>query len=243
MAALRILAVIAALPSASAAGHSMRAVHTRFVSESVSECDRHNATTDADGKANTTRTPIFQLLLKDWKEVPDLGKFSERCTKLVEKLLPKMRCEYTALRVPDVLLNDCDVYATKSDYKTNNTEMEDARSQCRYSAIRLGEEFMGKKPDYKKWCGSVHAYLTEQQNLHIEKAKKEQLQHETEMLKKQLEDLRIQYEEMRTKKGQITEQLEAMGKEVLSKASLPCCPDTCRQCPAEPAGKNASASK
>jgi len=175
--------------------------------------------------------PIFQLLIKEWKKVPEVGPFTERCEKLISKLLPRLRYEYTALNVPKVLLHDCDIYATKQDYKTNNTGLDTARYQCRYSARRLGEEFFGKK-DYKGWCGDLHSYLTEQQSMHLQKAEREKLVSDQDALKKELDDLRKQYEDMLRAKGKISAELDAMGKELHADMSLPCCPNSCRICTA-----------
>lgn len=181
--------------------------------------------------------PIFQLLVKEWKKIPDVGAFTERCEKLITKLMPRLRYEYTALNVPKVLLHDCDVYATKEDYKTNNTGWDSARYNCRYSARRLGEEFFGDK-NYKGWCGDLHAYLMEQQNMHIQKAEREKYISEQDALRKELEELRQQYEDMLKKKGKITAELDALGKELHSDLSLPCCPNNCRICtPAEMAAE------
>lgn len=181
--------------------------------------------------------PIFQLLVREWTKVPDLGKFTERCEKLISKLLPKLRNEYTGFQVPKVLLHDCDVYWTKDDYRTNNTNEETARYQCRYSARKLGEEFFGDK-DYKGWCTDLHEYLTEQQNLHVQMAERQKLFDEQDALRKELDKLRQQYEDMMKKKGKITAELDALGKELHADLSLPCCPNDCRICtPAEMAAE------
>lgn len=187
--------------------------------------------------------PIFQLLIKEWKKVPDLAKFTERCEKLIGKLMPRLRCEYTALNVPKVLLHDCDVYATKEDYKTNNTGWEAARYNCRYSARRLGEEFSAKQ-DYKGWCQDLHSYLMEQQNIHLQKAEREKYLSEQDALRKELEELRQQYDDMLRKKGKIAAELDAMGKELHSDSSLKCCPSDCRICtPTEMAAQNNATNK
>merc|ERR1719156_274430 len=106
-------------------------------------------------------TPFFTLVMKEWKEVPELGPFTDRCVPLIEKLLPRLGMEYTKLQVPKVLLHDCDVYATKTDYQVDGSDMDSARGTCRISARELGEEYEGDK-NYKAWCGNLHAYLTDQ---------------------------------------------------------------------------------
>lgn len=200
-----------------------------------------NKTTEGLGEGGI---PIFQLLVREWKKVPELGPFTERCEKLISKLMPRLRYEYTALNVPKVLLHDCDVYKTKEDYKTNNTGWDTARYQCRYSARRLGEEFFGEK-DYKGWCTDLHAYLLDQQNLHIQKAEREKLISEQDSLRKQLADLKQQYEDMMKAKGKITAELDALGKElhVAGDPNLPCCPNSCRICTPQEQALNATVNK
>lgn len=184
---------------------------------------------------NATRTsnqvfaPIYQLLVKEWKKIPELGAFTDRCFALISKLLPRLRYDYTSRNVPHVLINECDIYSTKEDYKTNNTEWSEARNNCRYSARRLGDEFLGDK-DYKGWCTDLHAYLLEQQNLHIERAEHAKMLSDQDAMKKQLEELRKDYQEALRRKGQITAELEAMGGELNGSKKLPCCPAGCRIC-------------
>jgi hypothetical protein len=226
--------VLALLCAANAVSISPKAVHLRQMGSKTNMTQEANKTTAGLGEGGV---PIFQLLVREWKKVPELGPFSERCEALISKLLPRLRYEYTALNVPKVLLHDCDVYTTKEDYKTNNTGWDTARYNCRYSARRLGEEFDGKK-DYKGWCQDLHAYLMDQQNLHIQKAEREKLFSEQDALRKQLADLKQQYEDMLKAKGKITAELDAMGKELHMNYSLPCCPESCRICtPAEMAAE------
>merc|ERR1719335_985305 len=217
---------------------SPKTVHLRQSDSKTNTTMEVNKTTEGLGEGGM---PIFQLLVREWKKVPELGPFTERCEKLISKLMPRLRYEYTALNVPKVLLHDCDVYKTKEDYKTNNTGWDTARYQCRYSARRLGEEFFGEK-DYKGWCTDLHAYLLDQQNLHIQKAEREKLISEQDSLRKQLADLKQQYEDMMKAKGKITAELDALGKELHTDPSLPCCPNSCRICtPAEMAAENKTA--
>lgn len=186
-----------------------------------------NATSPA-AVVKVGKEPIFQLLMREWKEVPDLGKFTEKCVAIISKLLPRLRYDYTSLNVPKVLLHDCDVYKTKTDWQTNNTNLESARLNCRYSARRLGDEFMGGK-DYKGWCQDFHSYLSEEANRHVQLTEREKLLSEQEKMRQELEELRKQYQEMLKKKGQISNELDALGRELNNK-DLPCCPANCRRC-------------
>eukprot|EP00746_Dinoflagellata_sp_MGD_P166957 gnl/MRDRNA2_/MRDRNA2_97214_c0_seq1.p1 gnl/MRDRNA2_/MRDRNA2_97214_c0~~gnl/MRDRNA2_/MRDRNA2_97214_c0_seq1.p1 ORF type:complete len:224 (+),score=53.49 gnl/MRDRNA2_/MRDRNA2_97214_c0_seq1:88-759(+) len=175
-----------------------------------------NSKLDASMEANTTEltggevtggAPMFQFLVKEWKKMPKLDVFLERCEKIISKLMPRLQYEYTALNVPKVLLHDCDVYATKEDYKTINTDWDSARLNCRVSARKLSEEFNGDK-NYRGWCEDLHALLLEQSNLHIQQAG--------------LEALRKQYEDMLKKEAQIAAEVDDLKK---------CCRN-CRVCTA-----------
>lgn len=165
-------------------------------------------TTELTGGELTGGVPIFQFLVKAYKKMPKLDAFLERCEKIISKLMPRLQYEYTALNVPKVLLHDCDVYATKEDYKTDNTGWDSARLNCRYSARQLSEEFDGDK-NYWGWCEDLHALLLDQSNLHIQQS--------------ELEALRKQYEDMQKKEAQIAAELDALKK---------CCPANCRDCTA-----------
>jgi len=173
--------------------------------------------------AKAMTTPFFTLLMKEWKEVPELGPFTDRCVPLIEKLLPRLRMEYTKLQVPKVLLHDCDVYVTKTDYQTNNTSLDTARGTCRISARELGEQYMGDQ-DYKSWCTNLHAYLMEQANLHEHESNKAELMAEAEKIRQELEELRKQYEEMQ---GKLTSKGDCV---TIGCSKMPCCPSTCRPC-------------
>lgn len=174
---------------------------------------------------------IFHRLLKDWKEVPDLEAFTTRCVALVSKLLPELRREYTAMNVPKVLVHECDVYATKQDYVVANlTTLEDARDSCRYSARRLGGEFLGGK-DYKGWCQDLHAYLEEQAKRRSKQSERENFAMESKSLQGQLDKLRSEYNDMLVKKHNIAGELDELSRHLGGlNGSMPCCPFACRQC-------------
>lgn len=170
-----------------------------------------NATIEANSTALTGGeltggVPMFQFLVKTYKKMPKLDAFLERCEKIISTLMPRLQYEYTAFNVPKVLLHDCDVYATKEDYKTDNTSWDSARCNCRYSARKLSEEFNGDK-NYRGWCEDLHALLLEQSNLHIQQS--------------ELDALRKQYEDMLKKEAQAAAELDSLKK---------CCPANCRVC-------------
>jgi len=184
-----------------------------------------NKTIDGKNFTVTKNAPFYMLLLKEWKEVPELGPFTERCVPLIEKLLPRLGNEYTKLQVPKVLLHECDVYATKTDYQVDGSSLETARGTCRISARELGEEYMGDK-DYKAWCGNLHAYLTDQFNFQKHLANRDQLTAEADRIRDELAELRKQYEKVKAQKGCAD---DGASKDC-SKDALPCCPSTCRPC-------------
>jgi len=179
--------------------------------------------------AKSVNAPFFTLLMKEWKEVPELGPFTDACVGLVEKLLPRLRMEYTKLQVPKVLLHDCDVYATKTDYQVNKTDMDTARGTCRLSARELGDTYMSGEKNYKGWCTNLHVYLTDQANFHMSQADRDKLLSEAEQMRRELEELRRQYEEMMKAKGKSVSIPCSSGKDDC-KGGLPCCPKTCKPC-------------
>merc|ERR1719428_27152 len=173
----------------------------------------------------SSSSQYFMLLLKEWKEVPEIGPFTERCVPLIEKLLPRLGAEYTKLQVPKVLLHDCDVYSTKTDYQVDGSDMAAARGTCRISARELGEQYMGDK-NYKAWCGNLHAYLTDQAQHQKNQDNRDQLISEADKIRDELAELRKQYEEMMKAKGK----MECTTAEKDCATNLPCCPSDCRPC-------------
>lgn len=171
--------------------------------------------------------PLYMLILKEWKEVPELGPFTERCVPLVEKLLPRLRMEYTKFQVPKVLLHDCDVYATKTDYQVSGSDLDTARGTCRVSARELGEQYMGDQ-NYKAWCENLHTYLTDQAQIQANHANRNELISEADRIRDELAELRKQYEGLKKKKGKMMGECEAEQENCTGK--LPCCPSTCRPC-------------
>lgn len=175
------------------------------------------------------KAPFFMLLLKEWKEVPDLGSFTKRCVPLIENLLPRLRIEYTKLQVPRVLLHDCDVYATKTDYQVvgsvSGTDLDAARGTCRISARELGDQYMGDQ-NYKAWCGNLHTYLMDEDQFHENRANRDQLLSEADKIRDELAELRKQYEEMMKTQGKMKGECNAAQED----CKKPCCPSTCRPC-------------
>merc|ERR1719335_832243 len=170
-------------------------------------------------------TPFFMLILKEWKEVPELGPFTERCVPLIEKLLPQLRYQYTKFQVPKVLVHDCDVYATKTDYQVSGSDLDNARYSCRISARELGEQYMGDQ-DYKTWCGNLHTYLTEQAQVQANRANRDELISEADRIRDELAELKKQYEALT--KTKMKGECKGNGKDCAG--NLPCCPSTCRPC-------------
>lgn len=173
---------------------------------------------------------IFHSLINDWKEVPDLAPFVDRCVNLLAKLLPELRREYTKLNVPKVLLHECDVYSTKEDYVVHNkTSIADAHASCRYSARRLGAEYLGDQ-DYKFWCTDMHEYLQEQSTQSMQRVEQTRLLKEQQALKDQLQKLQEDYADMMRKKGAIGRELDGLSRKVGVESSLACCPYECQMC-------------
>jgi hypothetical protein len=109
--------------------------------------------------ANRRIGNVFQALLEDFNTDPkDPEKFSGQCSKLIGKLLPNLRREYTSRQVPDVLYHECDIHHTRTDFHKGNMTAELEAWQCRHFAGSLVNEFLGTK-DYKGWCLSFFKYL------------------------------------------------------------------------------------
>lgn len=168
---------------------------------------------------------IFTYLVKEWKDVPDEESFVKNCTGVVTTVLPQLHHEYTARQVPKILFHECDVYATKTTFKTEDTSFRDALSTCRYCAGRLGAEFLDDEPDYKAWCGDVHSFLTQQSKAGASENERQKLVAEQQALKDQLDSLRREYDV-------VTGKNKAMEAEIgrLSNKTAECCPAGCRQC-------------
>lgn len=173
---------------------------------------------------------IFHVLLKDWTEIPELSAFVDKCTKHITKLLPDLRREYTKLNVPKVLLHECDVFSTKEDYMVRNkTHIDDARQSCRYSARRLGAEYLGDQ-DYKSWCTDLHTYLEEQASRSMQHVEQARLLKDQQKLQDKLDALRQEYSDMQRKKGAIGRELDGLSRRFDGGASLKCCPYDCQIC-------------
>lgn len=170
---------------------------------------------------------IFHMLLAEWEKVPDKATFLKDCEGILNKLLPELHREYTARNVPTVLYHECDIYATKTDFMTNNTSMEDAHSSCRFNAHRLGVEFLGNK-DYAGWCEGVHQYLDQQSKLHVERAQNKEALSDIEALRAELEELRKKYADLQREKHLIAGELDKLGGGIEGEAQ--CCPKGCRPC-------------
>merc|ERR1719160_632381 len=113
--------------------------------------------TDATVPAHLTGG-FFYLLTKEFSRLPKTEEFLGRCSKVVSKLMPDLHEEYTWKQVPFVLKHDCEVYATKTDFKTKRMELHHAEKSCKFFAKRLADRFKGDK-DYKEWCSNVYAHL------------------------------------------------------------------------------------
>lgn len=141
---------------------------------------------------------VFQALLEDFSHEPkDPEKFSGQCSKLIGKLLPNLRREYTSRQVPDVLYHECDIYHTRTDFKKNNTTPEFEVWQCKHFAGSLVNEFLGSK-DYKGWCMSFFKYLDQKRKTPEEReADRKKLLKEKEALQEQLDKLHQQWAKKR----------------------------------------------
>jgi hypothetical protein len=97
---------------------------------------------------------FYYLITKEFKRLPKTQEFLDRCVKVIDKLMPDLHEEYTWKQVPFVLKHDCEVYATKTDFKTDRMKLEHAGKTCQFFAKRLADRFRGDK-DYKEWCSNV----------------------------------------------------------------------------------------
>lgn len=134
---------------------------------------------------------IFQLLLEDYEASPsDPAKFEASCSKLIGKLLPELRREYTSRQVPTVLYHECDLHRTRDDFHKDNITKEMAGWQCQHFSGTLVNEFFGKK-NYAGWCQSFFQYLQEVRKPASEReAERHRLLDEKQDLQDQLDDLR-----------------------------------------------------
>jgi len=100
---------------------------------------------------------FYYLITQEFKRLPKTEEFTKRCVKVISKLMPDLREEYTWKQVPNVLKHDCEVYATKTDFKTDHTK-HDGGKTCKFFAKRLSDRFKGDK-NYKEWCLNVYSHL------------------------------------------------------------------------------------
>lgn len=229
--AMRLLALGAILRLALGVVVRHQAVRPQLLQKANVSAATSVLATAKSGRAAGHHGTLFHKLLVDWKEVPDVESFTSRCVNLISKLMPTLRREYTAQNVPTVLIHECDVYATKEDYIVANfSSVQEARDSCRYSARRLGAEFLGGK-DYKSWCLDLHAYLDEQRLRRQKKAEREGLMNEQQTLQAQLDKLKAEYNEMLRKKESISGELDKLSRHLTyGNESLQCCPSNCRPC-------------
>merc|ERR1719161_941433 len=113
--------------------------------------------TDATVPAHLTGG-FFYLLTKEFSRLPKTEEFLGRCSKVVSKLMPDLHEEYTWKQVPFVLKHDCEVYATKTDFKTSRMQLNHAEKSCKFFSKRLWMRYKTDK-DYKEWCSNVYAHL------------------------------------------------------------------------------------
>lgn len=181
--------------------------------------------TDAEADASTT--PFFTFLLKEWAEVPRAEDFTPRCVALVSRLLPSLGREYTRRNVPKVLVNECDVYATKEDFVVGHADEKkarDARSDCRYAARSLGQEFLNEQ-NYGEWCADLHEHLEFASGRDTQRVDVAKLRHEKRELEENLSNLRSTYRNMKRQDA-----ARRFNDWPYNATALTCCPAECSQC-------------
>lgn len=110
------------------------------------------------------RGGFYYLLTREFQRLPKTEEFLDRCTKVISKLMPDLHEEYTWKQVPNVLKHDCEVYATKTDFKTERMQLDHAGKSCKFFAKRLAQRFKTDK-DYKEWCSNVYAHLLRESDM------------------------------------------------------------------------------
>merc|ERR1719409_1794364 len=142
---------------------------------------------------------FFHILLKEWKEIPDKDQFVVNCTGIVSKLMPQLRKEYTSRQVPKIVFHECANYATKLDFKTVNTSLEEGQDTCEKCATRLGSEFLGNQ-NYGAWCEYVFDMMEhDMMKDHYRDLQRGYLE-DMANLKNELEVLKQKYEDLKNKK-------------------------------------------
>lgn len=152
---------------------------------------------------------FFHVMVNEYEKLPEKPKFVEKCSAIIEGLMPKLRADYTTNMVPTVLEHDCDVYSTTTDFKVKDMKLEHAAWNCRHFAGRLGHEFESKKPQYPTWCGQVWSFFDQEVNRKKSDEDTRRLLKERNALKKQLKELKQGY---------------------VKDLNLPCCPSGCKKC-------------
>lgn len=143
---------------------------------------------------------LWNLINTEFERLPKTDEFLSRCHKVISKLMPDLHEEYTWKQVPFVLKHDCEVYATKTDFKTDRMKMDHAGKTCRFFAKRLADRFKTDK-DYKQWCKNVYGHL---------------LRESGSM-------------ELTDKQKKLLKETKNFGKEIYELDDA-CCPSNCRMC-------------
>jgi len=171
---------------------------------------------------------LFHQLLKEWKEIPDKKTFVADCSDIVGKLMPKLRQEYTSRQVPKIVFHECSNYATKNDFKTVNTTLEEGQHTCEKCATRLGAEFLGNQ-NYGAWCDYVFDMLKHDMlKDHYRDLHRGYLE-DMAGLKNELADLKAKLEALKHKSLEEA-RLEKMRDYWDTLKDMPCCPKQCKPC-------------
>lgn len=166
---------------------------------------------------------MFHMMIRYFDKFPTEADFTPQCYDIISDLMPKLHMHYTYPQVPKVLENECDVYATTTDYvpgqepkrtmgfddrKSEKKKLETATWGCKRLALKLAHQFQGDQ-DYEHWCGEVYSYLAYQKSHKEITAEEQRVLGERRAIRRKLEGLK--------------KDLDA----------LPCCPKDCEgTCPA-----------